>query len=670
MAIKQSAAEKGASGSDYLGLYLSWKALVILTLSLPTLVHGELLITEIMSSSDHDSRSVNGDWFELSNTGTSGVNVGGLGFADSLDPLERSTFPSFTLAAGASLIVLREDSAVDFRSTWQIPTVLRIFERAEFTPEVPGLSSAGETLYLFAASGAIIDQFEFGPATGGRSFARFQDGGLIPGGLSTIGTFGARESQETPADIASPGTVAAPAPPLPPEYLGEFGVSVLAGTDLAARGFAIQVSDPNGDDVLALTVIEEPEWLTVGELIDGSALLSGTPGSGDVGEALLVVELSDGTTETNDVRQIYQLHVHATSSPIILNEFNAVDPDRFLGGTPAVGEPASADTFFGRVLGNGGDWIEFVVTGDGGPGLIDASGWTIEIGPVDGGVFTPFNTAVLTEAPFWKDLPSGTILTLSAENTDLSRVDNLATQGFASANIDYEDSTYLVTDATPLTVGPNNTAVRILDREGRTLFGPAGEGIAGLAGVSDTEILELEDDPAPTVTGLSVEGGGLDGYDPGSTSSTFGAPNLFADTPTSPDRSQNFSAFVATPFERWVRSFGIATPTAATDTDSDGASDFAEFLFGGDPTDGSSKPVTLIDRETRTVSFDIRPGSSPAGQEPVGERSTDLQDWVTTDFPLVSDEPSPLGASYRRRSFQYNGSERTLFFRAFSEASF
>lgn len=638
-----------------------------LLLFLSTLTQGQLIITELMSSSSHVSTSNNGDWFEVTNTGASSVNMNGLGFADSLTLTDRSFFPNYSLAAGASLIVLREASATAFRQTWQIPATLRIFVRTEFTPDISGLSSAGETLYLFDQSGSVTDQFEFGQATSGRSFARLQDGGLIPGGVSTNGAFGARESLETPADTASPGTVAAPAPPLPPEFLGEQrGLSVVAGTDLAIFDSPIQVSDPNSSDTLTLTVISQPTWLTVGAISNGGATLSGTPTDADAGEAILTVELSDGVAETSNTQESYRIYVNPTTSPIILNEFNAVDDDEFLGGVPAAGETASTDSFFGRVLGNGGDWVEFVITGDGGPSLVNASGWQIEIGSVEAGIFSPSSTATLNEAPFWKDLPSGTILTFSAEPTNLSRTDNLSTQGFASANISYADTDLIETTGSSLAITPFNTAIRILDKDGQTLFGPAGEGIGGLTGIGDTEILELEDDPTALINGLSVEGGGLDGYDPGSSSSTFGAPNLFADTPASPDRAQDFSAFIATPFERWVQSFGIAAPSALTDTDADGILDFAEFLFGGDPTNPNSKPYVGIEAETTSISFDVRLGASPAGQEPVVTRSPDLQTWLTTELLLTSDTPSPIGSAYRRRSYQYTGTEQQMFFQAFS----
>jgi len=60
-------------------------------------------------------------------------------------------------------------------------------------------------------------------------------------------------------------------------------------------------------------------------------------------------------------------------SDLIINEFNAVRDDRWLGcGQLAAGETCvragesspDTDPFFGRRIGNGGDWIELVVTRD------------------------------------------------------------------------------------------------------------------------------------------------------------------------------------------------------------------------------------------------------------------------------------------------------------------
>ena len=55
-------------------------------------------------------------------------------------------------------------------------------------------------------------------------------------------------------------------------------------------------------------------------------------------------------------------------SPLILNEYNAVSPGNYL-------DNSNSDTYWGRVLGNGGDWFELVVTQD----HVDVRGWELEL---------------------------------------------------------------------------------------------------------------------------------------------------------------------------------------------------------------------------------------------------------------------------------------------------
>ena len=57
---------------------------------------------------------------------------------------------------------------------------------------------------------------------------------------------------------------------------------------------------------------------------------------------------------------------------LIPNEWNCVAPENYLDTVDFEGS-SKADTFFGRVQGNGGDWIELVVTTD----RPDLRGWKL-----------------------------------------------------------------------------------------------------------------------------------------------------------------------------------------------------------------------------------------------------------------------------------------------------
>jgi hypothetical protein len=97
----------------------------------------------------------------------------------------------------------------------------------------------------------------------------------------------------------------------------------------------------------------------------------------------------------------------------VLNEYNAVDALGYLGGGTATGDATgafSSDAFFGRVAGNGGDWMEFVVVTD----HVDMRGWRLDWEEV---ADAQFGTVTLSQAPFWADVRAGTILTFTEFTT-------------------------------------------------------------------------------------------------------------------------------------------------------------------------------------------------------------------------------------------------------------
>jgi hypothetical protein len=112
---------------------------------------------------------------------------------------------------------------------------------------------------------------------------------------------------------------------------------------------------------------------------------------------------------------------------------------------------------------------------------------------------------------------------------------------YAWSNIHYLDPVYI--DQTVSTFGDglgissNNTQIRISKPRSGTagqfdvVAGPVGEGVQPLSGVNNTEVLELETDPTPTVSPYLSSGVITDTtafiYDDGN-GSTFGSPNSFS----------------------------------------------------------------------------------------------------------------------------------------------
>ena len=196
------------------------------------------------------------------------------------------------------------------------------------------------------------------------------------------------------------------------------------------------------------------------------------------------------------------------ATPMILNEYNAVDPTKFLASS-------NSDSQFGRILGNGGDWFELVVTGD----HVDARGFRLRVSNDTGGAGESVTTLVLTNHSIWSDLRAGTILTIGEDQLDNVSYDPGNGDWWIHVQAGTAGTAQTISSL-DFTVSNNNWQLTIQDALGMPLFGPAGEGVFPVTGVGGEEVLKLEEDPTPFLTPL-------DSYNDG-TSSTFGAPNVWA----------------------------------------------------------------------------------------------------------------------------------------------
>lgn len=207
------------------------------------------------------------------------------------------------------------------------------------------------------------------------------------------------------------------------------------------------------------------------------------------------------------------LAVNAWGADMILNEYNAVDSNDFLGGgTASVDESGgrASDSFFGRVQGNGGDWFEMVVIKD----HLDIRGWQLDI--YDDGILD--ETLALTANPIWQDLRAGTIITVAEDvPTDVSYNPAAGDWWINVQARNNGDDRYIEPSSFPVSSG--NWRLRIRNVAGQVVFGPAGEGISPVSGIGGNEVFRLEDNPSATVTAASTD------YDDGDDFSTFGSPN-------------------------------------------------------------------------------------------------------------------------------------------------
>jgi hypothetical protein len=217
------------------------------------------------------------------------------------------------------------------------------------------------------------------------------------------------------------------------------------------------------------------------------------------------------------------LPVTASGAELILNEYNGVAPSVWLnGGTELVDDDgeAAADATLGRVLGNGGDWIELVVVAD----HLDIRGWRVQV--CDNAVCAP--ELVFTNAALLSDLRAGTLITVAADMGALVRPEDASYNPVNGPGEDWwielragagGSGTYV--SATSFTVSHTNSQITIRDAGGLLVFGPGGEGIVPGVGLNQREVFKLETNPSALTTPDFV------GYADGS-SSSYGAPNLFA----------------------------------------------------------------------------------------------------------------------------------------------
>lgn len=263
------------------------------------------------------------------------------------------------------------------------------------------------------------------------------------------------------------------------------------------------------------------------------------------------------------------LGANATAADLILNEWNCVGSNKWLNNpdaaTPTCANPEGPegvncadddDSFFGRVLGNGGDWIELVVTAD----HADIRGWKIqwiELGASDsdgtniwwGNGNVAQGEITFSQSPLWADLRAGTIITITERPTAAGGLDTDTSfspcGGDWWISVNCFDATLVTCNANvfdpttpeyddPLDVGNDNWRARIIDETGAVVIGLVGENAPGWAGtgINSKEVGKLEENPGPSITPSS-------NYQDAN-NSTFGQPNSWNDDFTGCRTYQDF----------------------------------------------------------------------------------------------------------------------------------
>jgi hypothetical protein len=308
------------------------------------------------------------------------------------------------------------------------------------------------------------------------------------------------------------------------------------------------------------------------------------------------------------------------AADIILNEYNAVDSTSFLGGGDSSADEEgsrAADSFFGRIPGNGGDWFELAVIKD----HLDMRGWQLDTfvsGKLD-------KTLTLTANPIWSDLRAGTIITVAQNVPSDVSYDPAAGDWWINVQASNDaDGKYI--SAKSFTVSNKNFQLRIRNISGAVVFGPAGEGVAPNAKVGNTEVFILKADPTAAVAANSAD------YDANHHFSTFGAPN------------------------RWgVQDFNSLRPVLAPK-----AASIKVLSPNGAESLTSGKVVTVqwqSDSVTETVlvEFSLDAGFSWTAVYPPNVGNTGQYKWLV---PLVNSNEALVRVSSVNRPYVYDVSDK------------
>lgn len=161
------------------------------------------------------------DWFELTNFGSTAVNIGGWKMDDNSNAFGSAValVGIGSIGAGESVIFTERAVSSSFLSTWfgtHVPAGLQI---GTYTGSGVGLSTDGDAVNIFNAAGALQARVTFGASDSSSPFQTFDNAAGLNAAstaqtaaistLSVAGVNGAFVAANNAAEIGSPGTIAA-----------------------------------------------------------------------------------------------------------------------------------------------------------------------------------------------------------------------------------------------------------------------------------------------------------------------------------------------------------------------------------------------------------------------------------------------------------------------------
>ena len=176
--------------------------LVLVCFCLSATANADLVITEIMSDSNHSG--TNGDWWELTNTGLTPIDLTDYSWDDDHAGVGQNVFGNITIASGQSIIIINHTSGdvATWKLNWSLDAGTSVYGLDYFGSSFSSLGSA-DGVFLYNSAGSLVTSVTYPSRTDGISNEWDTAGTYL--GFSVTGENGATLSSNVSPDIASPG---------------------------------------------------------------------------------------------------------------------------------------------------------------------------------------------------------------------------------------------------------------------------------------------------------------------------------------------------------------------------------------------------------------------------------------------------------------------------------
>lgn len=205
-------------------------ALAAVLTSTTTAAYAGIIISEVNPTGS--STAYAADWFELTNTGSSAVNISGWKMDDNSNSSSSAVALRgiTTIGAGQSIVFLEGNASgsndatlnANFKTAWFGANVPVGFLIGNYGGSGVGLSNSADAVNIFDSTGALVTRVNFGASSAGVTFNN--DAGLNNATISTLSSIGVNGAllSANGAEVGSPSAV--PIPAALPLFMSAFGL--------------------------------------------------------------------------------------------------------------------------------------------------------------------------------------------------------------------------------------------------------------------------------------------------------------------------------------------------------------------------------------------------------------------------------------------------------------